>query len=179
MPTCTTGCYVSFTVCMNELWLPDDVGDIEALRLSLLEQARSLHATRVRPGSSPAEEDVQVERDQASPLTSTRGLLRFRREQREGREPEQVANGLTADLIPAGGKATRRQPARDRSQCAVRGAGDQPLLVLVEGRRGRGQEVAVQGGEQWFARLSEGATRGDARTVKDSLRPGSAQARRR
>ena len=54
--------YASFAVRMNELWLPDDAGEIEALRLSLLQHARSLHATRVRPGSSPAEDDVKVER---------------------------------------------------------------------------------------------------------------------
>jgi hypothetical protein len=54
--------YATFAVRMSELWLPDDVGEIEALRLSLLQHARSLHATRVKPGSSPAEDDVQVER---------------------------------------------------------------------------------------------------------------------
>ena len=31
---------------MDELWLPDDVKEIEALRVSLLEHAKSLHAAR-------------------------------------------------------------------------------------------------------------------------------------
>jgi hypothetical protein len=54
--------YVSFSVQMNELWLPDDPNEIEALRLSLLQHAKSLHAERVKPGYSPQEDDVQVER---------------------------------------------------------------------------------------------------------------------
>ena len=54
--------YASFEVRLNELWLPDDVKEIEALRLSLLEHARSLQAARVKPGYSPTEEDVQVDR---------------------------------------------------------------------------------------------------------------------
>jgi hypothetical protein len=54
--------YASFEVRMDELWLPDDVKEIEALRVSLLEHAKSLQAARVKPGYSPAEEDVRVER---------------------------------------------------------------------------------------------------------------------
>lgn len=54
--------YASFEVRMKELWLPDDPQEIEALRRSLLEHAKRLHATRVRPGASPTEDDVEVER---------------------------------------------------------------------------------------------------------------------
>jgi hypothetical protein len=54
--------YVSFEIRMHELWLKDDPKEIEALRLSLLEYARRLHAERVRPGYHPGEDDVQVDR---------------------------------------------------------------------------------------------------------------------
>jgi hypothetical protein len=54
--------YVSFEVRMRGLWLEDDAGEIEALRLKLLELARGLHAERVKAGYAPKEDDVQVDR---------------------------------------------------------------------------------------------------------------------
>jgi len=51
----------SFAVRIGALRLPQDPGEIEALRLSLLQHAKDLQATRVRPGTSPAEGDVRVE----------------------------------------------------------------------------------------------------------------------
>jgi hypothetical protein len=61
--------YVSFEVRMSDLWLPDGADQIEALRQGLLEHAKSRHASRVKPGASPAEDAVQVE-----PVESIGGL---------------------------------------------------------------------------------------------------------
>jgi hypothetical protein len=51
----------TFAVRIDALWLPQDPGEIEALRVSLLHHAKDLQATRVHPGTSPAEGDVRVD----------------------------------------------------------------------------------------------------------------------
>ncbi|MBV8202856.1 MAG: hypothetical protein JOZ15_19745 [Acidobacteria bacterium] len=53
--------YVSYMVTMDGLWL-EDAEDIEALRLRLLEEARRLHAERVKPGHQAEDGEVTVER---------------------------------------------------------------------------------------------------------------------
>jgi hypothetical protein len=51
----------TFAVRIGALWLPRDPGEIEALRLALLQHVKDLQATRVSPGTSPAEGEVRVE----------------------------------------------------------------------------------------------------------------------
>ncbi|HEV3459862.1 MAG TPA: hypothetical protein VHG32_25225 [Thermoanaerobaculia bacterium] len=57
--------YVSFEIRMHGLWLPDDVQEIERLRLRVLDHAKRLQAQHVQPGHPPKEEDVVVERKES------------------------------------------------------------------------------------------------------------------